>query len=475
MFVIISDLHIGSGPLDDCDGELEQCLVGFLNKLSAEDSEVELIINGDFLDFAQAAPWQGSEFESATEGGIVDLCFTEEQSLEKLKTIHAAHKPIFDGLKNFLSSGSNRRLVVMPGNHDADFFWDEVRKLFGEKVCGSDPDLEGRLSFHLETEYRPARFPRLWVEHGHQYDPVNRFFVKEVDPSTGAYAAPRQYWSAARPPIFTDRSGVRRLYECLGTRFMIRYMNGLDSDYPFVDNVKPFGRFLKLFATSVIVPGYGVLKVTAATTGILRYLAREGLMSPGNVMGIEKSGAAEMSELLRKVAERTPPAERQDFVRRLEERGFRIKGTLGMFVAKPENAARLMVFLADNPELTDGLRAGAKSLLGNGNGKLTLRKSFSVNETAELIKASRKILAAHPDVETVVMGHTHEPVCSPQYINTGSWTRYYFFDKGEKTHSWRKLRADQHRHFPYQLNYAEVIPDRPIPAQLRNYAESPKP
>ena len=36
---------------------------------------------------------------------------------------------------------------------------------------------------------------------------------------------------------------------------MILFLNDLDRDYPYVDNVKPFSRFLQLFGASALSPG----------------------------------------------------------------------------------------------------------------------------------------------------------------------------------------------------------------------------
>ena len=59
--IIISDVHIGAGRLDDCDQDLESNLCDFLKMLSDRDDSIELIINGDFLDFVQAPPWKGAD------------------------------------------------------------------------------------------------------------------------------------------------------------------------------------------------------------------------------------------------------------------------------------------------------------------------------------------------------------------------------------------------------------------------------
>ena len=71
--VVISDLHISAGPLDDCDAELERGLVCFISELSSRGEPVELVINGDFIDFAQAPPYEGIELESETDTGV-PLC-----------------------------------------------------------------------------------------------------------------------------------------------------------------------------------------------------------------------------------------------------------------------------------------------------------------------------------------------------------------------------------------------------------------
>jgi hypothetical protein len=57
------------------------------------------VINGDFLDFVQAEPWQSPDFESETPDGV-PLCFTQEQSLQKLESILSA---------------TQRRLTPLPG------------------------------------------------------------------------------------------------------------------------------------------------------------------------------------------------------------------------------------------------------------------------------------------------------------------------------------------------------------------------
>jgi hypothetical protein len=270
--IVISDLHISSGPLDDFDTELEAALVNFISELSKRGA-VELIINGDFLDFVQASPWKDSEFESTSPDGI-PLCFTEEQSQLKLESICHAHPQVFKALEELLASDGSHRLTILPGNHDADLFWPSVQETLAARISGGT-SCSQRLCFLLDRVYRPHGFESIWIEHGHQYDPINSFFV-----------GGESRWTTLLPPIFIDRQGKRRLYECIGTRFLLRFINTLDYSFPFVDNVKPFSRFLRIFGASALVPGYGPIKAAVTVCAMLKYLGHMAVASPEELLSL---------------------------------------------------------------------------------------------------------------------------------------------------------------------------------------------
>lgn len=96
-------------------------------------------------------------------------------------------------------------------------------------------------------------------------------------------------WSQKCPPIFSDVTGVRRLYECVGTRFLIKFLNQLDAEYPFVDNVKPFSRFIRIFGVSSFTPGYGPLKATVMMWALLQYLAQTVTHQPSDLLGLDST------------------------------------------------------------------------------------------------------------------------------------------------------------------------------------------
>ena len=233
------------------------------------------MINGDFLDFAQAPPWQGNDLESLSQDAQLPLCFTEEQSCIKLAAIMAAHPSFVASLNGFLAARPENRLTILPGNHDADFFFPEVRRHLRYGVS-SDERISDRISFNLDQVYHPTA--AIWIEHGHQHDPCNSFFIEG-----------RARWSSVTPPIFDDQEGKPRLYECVGTRFLIKFLNQLDRDYPFVDNVKPFSIFLRLFAASALVPGFGPLKATVAAWSMLHYIASTVTHNRSDLLGLGES------------------------------------------------------------------------------------------------------------------------------------------------------------------------------------------
>jgi UDP-2,3-diacylglucosamine pyrophosphatase LpxH len=447
---VLSDTHISAGALDDCDAELQGHLCTFVAEIASGPTPVELVINGDFLDFVQAPPWEGPELSTETATGV-PVCFTEEQSLAKLEAIVGAHRPVFTALADLLAADDANQVVILPGNHDADFFWPAVRSRMEELLCGSDPGKRARLRFHLEQVYRPPPCPDVWIEHGHQHDRCNAFFVQGVP-----------CWSASCPPVLVGRDGRPRLYECAGTGFLLKYLNRLDEAYPFVDNVKPLSRFLTIFGNSAFLPGQGPFKAAVAVWGILRFLAGSA-RHPLSLLGLLEGAQARVQPLLVDLAVRMSPDQQASWLHQLRTAGFEAANRPLTFLASdPELSSRLMDFLADHPELVTVPEdeSGDMLSLGGGAGELTLAVGFVVDETRELKKAARAALDTG-GVRLVVMGHTHEvvtPTVRLPYVNTGCWTRYYRFADDEQVRRWPLLRSPSYERFPYQLNYVHVRP-----------------
>jgi UDP-2,3-diacylglucosamine pyrophosphatase LpxH len=414
---------------------------------------VELVINGDFLDFVQAEPWSGSDLEATGEDEI-PLCFTAAQSMAKLESIHCAHTSVFEALTAFSAAHPDNAVTILPGNHDADFYFEPVRRRVQELAAGS--------GFFLDPVYRPGDCPSVWIEHGHQSDPVNNFFWRK-----------QSRWSAATPPVFPDLDGVPRLFECVGTRFMLKFMNGLDCDYPFVDNVKPFSRFVRIFLDSASIRGLR-LKAVFTLGRMLKFVYSTVMDHSEDVLGIESQVQDVTFAMLAARLKTLPKARITAFSRRLAECGFTPEMGVDMYFQSPATAKPVLEFLASNPEPLEEVEVPTESFMGEGQaGTLTLAHGFSVDETAELIKTANAALA-QDGVALTVMGHTHEPVKrlpARAYINTGSWTRYYRFTAPDTTTSWDVLKRDSYLTFPYELNYVEIVPGAVESAQLVTYKE----
>jgi len=267
----------------------------------------------------------------------------------------------------------------------------------------------------------------------------------------------RPIWSEKSPPIFKDQAGTERLYECIGTRFMIQFMNSLDSTYPFVDNVKPFSRFLRIFGISVFNPKYKLLKPATAVWQMLTYLTKEGVTHPGSLLALERPDeGVGPSALLKALVDAADESDLVWLTNELVARGFPLKTPLKMVINNPANAENLLTFLSQNMDLLQRLDRPARPVLGAVPGTLSLGKGFFVDESLKLAEAALRLLN-RDGVRYAIMGHTHEPITSEHYINTGCWTRYYRFGGDQNMRSWDVLREDSYQDFPYELRYAEIM------------------
>jgi UDP-2,3-diacylglucosamine pyrophosphatase LpxH len=452
LVLVISDLHMGVGALNDFDCDIEEQLVAFLEHWRREPRDVELVINGDLLDFVQAPPFSGRELEAVSATPAVPLCFTEEQSLGKFRAIASQHGNALDALGAFVSS-PGKQVTIMPGNHDADLFWPGVQSALTARLCtGGHAQLQPRIL--LDASYQPEGHAHLWIEHGHQHDPINCFVANG-----------RPCWSREELPIFPSASGEPRLYECLGTRFLIRYLNLIDADYPFVDNVKPFGRFLRLFGLSAVMPGYGPLKVAVAVAAMLRHLATTAVQRPSDLMEEMLPTAGDNDAALRKAIVSALPGEIEAFVGALERAGFPEYRSPVVMADDGKSLRELADFVAEHPDTLDALGDI------DPDGVMELARGFQADETDDLRQAAERVLdsgAAH----FVTMGHTHERVDGDRYFNTGSWTRYYQYEPQAPLQPWSMLRPEAQATFPYWLSYVQSeagsIPTVTMPTFMRH-------
>lgn len=266
--LVISDLHLSAGKmikgkrnlLEDFHYDNE--LIDFLHYYSEaeyEEIEVELVINGDFLDFL-AVPYV-EYFE--------DEFWSEKAALEKLKMIMKAHKGVLDALKSFLSKPS-KKIVYIIGNHDAEFVFDSLK----EKFLAYFGEYRDRIVLsNTITTYIPVK--GVAIQHGHQYERAHEFdqenaIVETVNgekyfiPPWGSYYVTnvinkykqeRSYINAVRPikhfmihgiifdTFFTVRFILSNFYYFVMVRFWHFYMMKRSLKQVFEDLIRELELF----------------------------------------------------------------------------------------------------------------------------------------------------------------------------------------------------------------------------------------
>jgi len=211
--LVVSDFHIGTGQLQD-DGEVnpledfifDSRFMSFLEYYSSNDfkkAEVELILNGDFLNTLQVDYHE--EFPAEV---------TEDVAVEKIRKIFAGHPELFDALAAFAAAPS-RRVTYVYGNHDPALLWPAVREEFNKRL-GSEIHYPG-FSYV---------FDGIWVEHGQQYTAANR-----IDPA-------RLFIKSKRGEVILNLP-----WGCL---WVIEYLNPIKKKRTYIDRIRPFGRYLFL-------------------------------------------------------------------------------------------------------------------------------------------------------------------------------------------------------------------------------------
>src|SRR5918999_6395193 len=149
LVVFVSDTHIGGDP--GCDGfESPEELEALFEELAEREGPVELVLAGDFFDFLQI-------------GHVPDG--TDRASLTISRP---EYERLFAALARFKSS-EQKRVVYLPGNHDAEMWWNpKIQKtLKGRGLVD-----EFALSYSASLEAGGKRW-LVYCEHGNQFDPAN--------------------------------------------------------------------------------------------------------------------------------------------------------------------------------------------------------------------------------------------------------------------------------------------------------------
>ncbi len=167
------------------------------------DAEVELIINGDFLNLLQIDYL-----------GVHTYLISESMVSHAVRTVIAGHPEVFDALREFAAS-PGKEIAYVIGNHDIGLLFDEPRRILIETI---GPNLR-----FYDTFYE---FDRVRIEHGHMYEAINstdpnRFSVHDPDYPEPVLNLP---WASL---------------------FVTTFLPKLKKDRPFIDKVKPFTTYIR--------------------------------------------------------------------------------------------------------------------------------------------------------------------------------------------------------------------------------------
>ncbi|MGE0631724.1 MAG: hypothetical protein AB7O96_04920 [Pseudobdellovibrionaceae bacterium] len=210
--LVVSDMHLGKGRRNRDGGtnSLEEFYYGdkfieFLHYYSSgeyRDYEVELIINGDFLNFLQV-DYKGHFLTVLTEPVCLDV----------MKSILDGHAAVFKAMREFTSK-PGRSITYVVGNHDQAMLWPALRQLFNE-AAGANVKFKNIVYF----------FDGVHIEHGHMHEAANRFDPKK---------------------FFLKKDLPEPILNLpFGSHFFVEFVLRIKQEHPHVDKIRPFSKMLR--------------------------------------------------------------------------------------------------------------------------------------------------------------------------------------------------------------------------------------
>lgn len=441
---VISDLHLG-GVYPDADAAAKGdrgfriCtnvpgLVRFVDALTARpvaDPRIELVINGDLVDFLAE--------QNATGSGWSAFTIDQHEAVKKFEAIVARDQAFFDALARFLAKG--HRLVILLGNHDIELWLPAVRLALA-KAVGAKPGTD----YVLVPGAEAYLVGDALIEHGNRYDSYNLVDHERLARLCGMITRAQHKLT----DVFTPPPGSRMVAEVI---------NPIKTRFKFVDLLKPeTGAVVPLLLT--LAPGYrGVLGKVALIASQARTSVRIALGLVDEVashgsdisatpaqgavavsgFGGDMGGASSFgSDIAAPGAARSPEDAALDAL--LAEQ----------LAGDAANVQRLMTAHAGGPQIgsdistvgdwVDNKIGMMKLLFADDDNDFTTRidalfSSFRAlrddrtfdegTETAPEYIEAAKTLATN-GVKHVVFGHTHMPkrIALPSggfYLNSGTW------------------------------------------------------
>jgi UDP-2,3-diacylglucosamine pyrophosphatase LpxH len=395
--IIISDLHIGANDKFDIFNPAVKLPIfeKFINYARSQDNAVELIINGDFVDFLQLKEWGDYSRETATR---------------KAGEIAKANLGAFRVLGAFLVQPEHQ-IKILLGNHDVELAYAETWKLVQDAILSAAPVGAGaRLQFlnRRVTDNFRVNNVLVHVEHGNIADPFN---------------------SINYGPLFVDAEENTKTFSYPpGTKFVYDTINQFKEQYQIVDLLKPevpavplILLALRPLAAARRVPDTVLKALGALGNGFVGKL-REILRGPqfGLAQQRESTSQTELLELLantyRAAAmqgaggaefDRHDTDDAEMYLASEEQTGTAVKAALG-----GTGAAIRRKLLAAALETLERFKQPRSA-------------HYFEEDHADNALAKRAAGQMQGDVRIVVYGHTHEALkaefAQGIYINSGTW------------------------------------------------------
>ncbi len=223
--IVISDCHISAGrffegrlnPHEDFffDDELADMIEYFSHGEYGEKDgipvEVELVLNGDFLDFLNV-PYRG-EFEDA---------ITEVVALHKLEAIISGHPRLMGALKKFASL-NGKKITYLIGNHDADLFFQKVRERISREWDPKGEYPSSKVTIVSDSD-RIVYEEGVEIHHGNQFEAGSVLDFKQ--------------------PLLTKFVAEPVLNIPWSSFYVLRIINRLKWEREFLDKVRPIKVFV---------------------------------------------------------------------------------------------------------------------------------------------------------------------------------------------------------------------------------------
>jgi len=413
---LISDLHLGGMQPPSNDPEdrgFRICTHGaalaqFVSALADKTTPVELIVNGDMVDFLA---------EEDDGGGWSAFTSDQQAAAKKLDAIIDRERPLFEAFGKLLERG--HRLVLLLGNHDIELTLPAVRKRLADRI-----GVRGNHDYEFIIDGEAYVVGRTLIEHGNRYDPFN----------------------------IVDYDGLRRVRSLLsrnmpvpdeyafeapaGSHMVVDVINPIKKEYRLIDLLKPeTGAALPVLMA--LEPGYRKVLVRAAALSLKSREHRMASASMPSFAGdISSTGGDTWSPdgFASDISSSAPPPDALTIVLR---RTMGANADLVMAAAPPQVDFAGDISTFDGVDRAIGM---ARMLLSSNSAPFDSRvpallaavRALQSDTTfardaecfTEYLDAARAL--AKNGFDTVIFGHTHSARdvamdAGARYLNSGTW------------------------------------------------------